>query len=294
MDEPRHDAPSAGNKEEQPAPSPQLSLWPAEELRPEVSGSADDPSATVVASQAEPAWTLSDLGLFVFLAAACVIVVVTLTASVFKVLQRDFHWHISLEEALNDAPLAVSVQTLLELLWLICIYLIVTTRSHRPFWQAIKWCKPRQGTGTYLTAGMLLAIAAQFVLNQFPSPKPLPIEKLFSSTQAAYALAFFGICFAPFAEEVLFRGFIYPVFERLWGLLPGVVLTGLLFAGAHYLQLRGGWPEIAGIFVVGMVFSYCRGKTRSLVPPYLMHVSYNTSLFVWLYFSTDRFRHLNG
>ena len=99
---------------------------------------------------------------------------------------------------------------------------------------------------------------------------------------------------APFVEEVVFRGFFYPVFEKLWGFAAAVALTAALFTSLHVPQLRGGWTEIVAIFMVGVVFSYCRGKTGSLVPPFLMHLAYNACLFVSLYFSTDQFRTLKG
>jgi membrane protease YdiL (CAAX protease family) len=56
--------------------------------------------------------------------------------------------------------------------------------------------------------------------------------------------------------------------------------------------LWGGWEEIGAIFVVGVAFSYTRGKTGSLAPSYLMHLGYNMALFASLYLSTDGFRTL--
>ena len=139
-----------------------------------------------------------------------------------------------------------------------------------------------------------MASLAQLLFYLSPSEKELPIEKLFTSPAAGYLLTAFGICVAPFVEELVFRGFFYPVFERLWGFVTAVVVTGLLFALIHASQLWGGWREIAAIFVVGLTLSYFRGKTGSLVPSFLMHLAYNTALFVSLYFSTDHFRALNG
>jgi membrane protease YdiL (CAAX protease family) len=46
---------------------------------------------------------------------------------------------------------------------------------------------------------------------------------------------------------------------------------------------------VLAIFLVGAVFSYVRGRTGTLLAPYLMHLSYNTTLFVALYLSSGRF-----
>ena len=212
----------------------------------------------------------------------------------FGVMKRWFGWHALPEQVLTQTPWIITLQMVWELLWLLFIYFTVSKKYHRRFWEALKWVPtPRPGV-TYVVIGAALSLAAQLVVNLFPTDKHLPVEKLFTSPSDAYLLAFFGICVAPFVEEMVFRGFFYPVFERLWGLSSAVLLTALLFAAIHVPQLIGGWEEIASILVVGAVFSYCRGKTGSLVAPFLMHVAYNASLFVSLYVTTDQFRALKG
>ncbi len=293
----RNDGNSVPEEPRDPAasiPNTQLSLWPADEGP----RSEEIPELPLEPPQyrppRDPPWSLADLGLFIIFAAASLMIANLIAVGIFSTLRHELNWRVSMEKALNQTPWVVSMQTIWEVLWLAFIYLVISKKYDRPFWRAVKWLQAPRPPGLYLIAGALLAIAAQLALNLFPSQKHLPIEKLFSSTGAAYLLAVFGICIAPFIEELVFRGFFYPVFERLWGLAAAVVLTGILFASIHVPQLSGGWQEIIAIFIVGMVFSYCRGKTGSLVPPYLMHLAYNTSLFTWLYVSTDRFRNLKG
>ncbi|MBI4460010.1 MAG: CPBP family intramembrane metalloprotease [Acidobacteria bacterium] len=268
----------------------QLSLWS--------SGPADSeppaqPSGQPALDAAAP-WSLADVGAFILFAVISFFLANLAAILVFLALQRQFAWELTLEEALTRTPFVVLMQTGWEMLWLLFIYLIITVKYRRRFWEAIKWLRGPHPMAAYLIAGVLLALAAQILFSLFPSEKQLPIERLFSSPASAYLLAVFGICIAPFVEELVFRGFFYPVFERLWGLTPAVLLTASLFASIHVPQLRGGWQEIAAIFFVGAAFSYCRGKTGSLLPPYLMHLTYNAFLFVGLYFSTDRFQTLQG
>ena len=267
----------------------QLSLWPAE---PE-SSAAPGPLAFPPAGL-DPPWSLADLGAFILFAAFSFLLANLVAIAVFLGLRQGFAWKTTLEQALLQTPFVVSMQTGWELLWFVFIYLTVTIKYRQRFWQAVKWAgRPRSGAA-YLLGGVAVAFLAQLLFYLFPSEKELPIEKLFTSPEAGYLLAVFGICVAPFVEELVFRGFFYPVFEKLWGFMTAVVMTALLFASIHIPQLRGGWQEIAVIFVVGVIFSYCRGKTGSLVPPFLMHLAYNASLFVSLYLSTDRFQSLRG
>lgn len=266
----------------------QLPLWPPECSSPD---SSSEPVAVGMPGQGPP-WSLADLGAFVLFAVLSFLLANFVALTAFALLRETFLWKTSVEEVFRNTLFIVSMQTGWEILWLFFIYFTATRRYRREFWQAIRWVSGPARPRSYLLAGAGLALSVQVVFYWFPSQKQLPIEKLFSSPGSAYLLAVFGICVAPFAEELVFRGFFYPVFEKLWGFLAAVVLTALLFAFVHVPQLSGGWLEIVIIFGVGLVFSYCRGKTHSLVPPYLMHLAYNACLFVWLYVSTDRFRSL--
>jgi membrane protease YdiL (CAAX protease family) len=242
----------------------------------------------------DPPWSMEDLAAFILFAFLSFIFANVMAVGLFSVLRRRFDWNVSVEQAFTQAPWVVSMQTAWEILWLFFIYFTVSVKYRRRFWEALKWVRAPGNPAAYLAGGAAIALTAQGIFNLLPSHKELPIERLFSDPKSAYLLTFFGVLWAPFVEELVFRGFFYPVFERKWGLWTAVALTALLFAAIHAPQLKGGWEEISSIFIVGVVFSYCRGKTRSLTAPYLMHLAYNAALFVSLYFSTDRFRLLKG
>ena len=296
---PRHYAPPLnsasldGARDRRDDTGSQLPLWPARAGEEGSSADAGAPSELAAAEPVEPAWTLTDLGAF-----ALFVFVVSLpaaflgTAGVFLLLRKAFGWDLTVMEAYTRAPLIVAMQTGWEVLWIGFIYFTITVKYRRQFWDALRWKLGAHRPRNWLAAGAVLALVAQLYFFFSPTGKTLPIEQLFSSPGAGYSLAFFGILVAPFVEEMVLRGFIYPVFERMWGLAAAVLLTALLFAVIHASQLWGGWEEIAAIFLVGVAFSYSRGKTGSLVPSYLMHVGYNTALFVLLFLSTDGFRTL--
>ena len=289
----------------------QLPLWPAEGVAPvaQPSESSTDlesnpstmssdmvapPAAQTPLAQIDPPWKLADLAMFIVFAIVTFLFANAVATGVFLLLRGSFGWDLRLEQVLTQTPFLVFMQVLWESLWFLFIYQTVVIKYRRPFWQAIRWQPTLQGPKTYLLGGIVLAVVAQGLFSLFPSEKHLPIERLFSSTTSGYLLAMFGICVAPFMEELVFRGFFYPVFERRWGLASAVLITALLFALIHAPQLSGGWPEMTAIFGVGVALSYTRGKTGSLVPSYLMHLAYNSSLFVSLYLATDQFRKLQG
>lgn len=283
-DQPKPITPESDASQE---PDPQLSLWSSDSV-------TQEESVTTAPAALYPPWTLSDIVSFIMFVVVSFIVVNMAAITGFLALKQYFGWSVSIDEALTQTSFVVLMQGGWETLWLVFLYFLITIKFKQAFWSAIQWNPTPQSPALFLMAGVLLAFSAQAIFLLFPSDKELPIERLFSSPFSAYLLAGFGICVAPFVEELVFRGFFYPVFEQKWGLVPAVWLTALVFAAIHVPQLRGGWQEIAAIFFVGAAFSYCRGKTRSLLPPYLMHVAYNASLFVGLYLSTDRFQALKN
>jgi membrane protease YdiL (CAAX protease family) len=234
----------------------------------------------------EPPWGFIDLGAFVLFAAVTLFLAMELAVGAYSAL---FGRPTRLETSF-----VVFMQLLWEVFWFGFIYITVTAKYRRPFWDAVRWKAPPQGLRLYLMAGLALAPAAGLISRLFPYREELPIERLFDSPGSAYLLALFGICVAPFIEELVFRGFFYPVFERRWGFLWAVLLTALLFAAIHGPQVGGGIQMLVIFFCIGAALSYARGKTGSLVPSYLMHLAYNSTLFVSLYLGTDRFRTLPG
>jgi membrane protease YdiL (CAAX protease family) len=275
------------------APQPQEQSSPPEaQLPPEPA--EDSPAAPNAPVLLDPPWSLRDLILFVLFAGVTTLVLLMAAAVGFSLLRGVFGWTRPPQQALGQIPVLLSIQMVMEGLCVLFIYFIVTEKYGRHFWEAIHWVRRKDQEWSAILAGIGLAIALQLFSNLFPPDKRLPIEDWFSSPASAYVVAFVGISVAPFIEELVFRGFFYPVFERRWGLPKAVLLTSALFAIIHGSQLAWSWQEVSAIFVVGLALSYARGKTGSLVPPFLMHLAYNTTLFATLYIATDRFRTLPG
>jgi membrane protease YdiL (CAAX protease family) len=295
--------PAASPSKDEPAQrEAQLPLWPPQEsagetepsASPSSSESPHPPPAGSTSVPEQPSWRLSDLGLFIVFAIITFLFANAAATGVFLLLRRSLGGNLRPRELLAQTPFIVLMQVIWESLWLLFIYHTVAVKYRQPFWQGIRWLPTPPGPRFYFLSGIVLAGVAQGVFSLFPSEKNLPIERLFSSTGSAYLLALFGICIAPFVEEMVFRGFFYPVFERLWGFVAAVLFTALLFALIHAPQLGGGLSEMAAIYCVGVALSYARGKTGSVLPSYLMHLGYNATLFVSLFFTTNHFHTLQG
>ncbi len=86
------------------------------------------------------------------------------------------------------------------------------------------------------------------------------------------------VCLAPFVEEMLFRGFLFTAFRRVFGFWGGAVGVSLLFAIAHG-QLNVG----IDVFVLSLFLCGLREKTNSLWPAIGLHAIKNLVAFVVLF-----------
>jgi membrane protease YdiL (CAAX protease family) len=127
--------------------------------------------------------------------------------------------------------------------------------------------------------GMLLAVAGPMVSSVFPSRARTPMEQLTESS-AIYVLAAMSIIVAPFAEEIVFRGFLFRIFADFGGSRSAVVITTILFGASHAPQLWGDWASICVVMVVGGVLGDLRRRSNSVVAPFVVHTAYNTTLIV--------------
>ena len=101
------------------------------------------------------------------------------------------------------------------------------------------------------------------------------MQALFQDRRTAILLLLMSVLVAPVVEETIFRGYIYPVVARSFGMATGVLATGILFGLLHAPQLWGGWVQIALLVGVGIIFTYARAISRTVLASYLLHVSYN-------------------
>ena len=193
-------------------------------------------------------------------------------------------------EFLRNAYVALPVETALYLVILALMVLVVRNRGHR-FVEAIRWNFPRAHWLGYVALGIALSVFVQLVSTFLPVPKNLPIDLYFRDALSAWLMALFGTLLAPFMEELFFRGFLYPLLARRLGIAVSALLTAASFALLHASQLAHAWAPVLLLFVVGLVLTLIRARTFSVAASFLVHVGYNGSLFVLLYFSTGHFHH---
>jgi membrane protease YdiL (CAAX protease family) len=213
------------------------------------------------------------------------------------------HYHLTSAQLMNrletSAPLAVSFQAAWSAVMFLFLFVMIRVYHGAPFWSSLRWrrVRPPHSPAAVVYAacifsGLALAIAVSDASEFAGEQKKLPIEQLFDTRSNVLWLAAFGIALAPLIEETFFRGFLYPVLARKWGIAAGVIVTGTLFGLMHAAQLWGGWPQIVLLIFVGIVLTFARARTGSVVASYLIHLSYNSFLFSGFFLNTHSLKNI--
>jgi uncharacterized protein len=193
----------------------------------------------------------------------------------------------------NDPRVLLPAQLIAYLMVFGALWRLFAHHFRIGFFHALSWCWPLRWP-MFLVGGALLAVAVQCSARFLPAPPELPIDKMLRTASDAWLMSAFGVFIAPFAEEILFRGLLFPALTRRAGALVSLVVTSVLFGAIHAQQLAGAWIQVACIVLVGVVLTVVRWRFRSLACSTLVHVGYNGALFVALFAETRGFTNLSG
>ncbi len=117
--------------------------------------------------------------------------------------------------------------------------------------------------------------------------RPIPRFMLEAYTTGGHLPFFWSavILWAPLAEEVFFRGFLFSGLAASRIGTPGAIaVTTILFALMHVGQYEV--YELTQVAVAGLCFGLARARTGSLLPPLAMHVCLNFASMI-LFLTTE-------
>lgn len=171
-------------------------------------------------------------------------------------------------------------------------------RFNLPAWHTLGWRSLPTGQtsrgAAYLgliLSGFLLSLVVAASSSFLTAKTKMPIEQFLQDRRTALLLLVMSVTLAPLFEETIFRGYIYPVAARTFGVPIGILFTGTIFGLLHSAQLGNSWPQVGLLIFVGIVFTYARARTGTVLASYLLHVSYNSFLFLSFLVASQGFRH---
>ena len=169
----------------------------------------------------------------------------------------------------------------------VIVRLHVVKQSMRRFLR-LNWTEK---TPRHLVYGAILVVVVQPVIIYLGYLNSLlPIPEIFSEMQMSQyemienfltsegvlLFGLFHIALVPsLCEEVLFRGYILRAFEKSWGVIAGVIVSGIIF-GMFHLQLGNILP----LATLGILLGLMTWLSGSIWPAVLAHFINNGSAVV--------------
>lgn len=208
------------------------------------------------------------------------------------------HWHVfgklTLKELAYETRFTIPMMVVSYAVILWAAAVLFGRVWSRGFFAGIHWNfhQVKKYWPALLALGVGLGFAIQMASNFLPVPKELPVDAFFRNALDAWMVAIFGIFIAPIAEEIAFRGFLYPSLRRWTGGVIAAVLTSIPFALLHAQQVAHAWGPLAMVFLVSMILVGVRERTGSVAASALVHACYNLSIFAVIFYASDGFMHL--
>jgi len=238
----------------------------------------------------------------------------------YAALHFHFYGISTAEKAANDIHYTLGNMVILYFIPFAAGLLIFPLMWHKSFFAALQW---NAKTALHLRWRLFGAATACLVLAMtdgmlMPGPPDAPIEKLFQTPTQAWLLFAFGVTFAPFFEEMFFRGFLLPSLCTAWdwtgeqfshkpplplgenghpqwsmpAMVAASILTSIPFAWMHAEQTGYSLGPFVLLACVSLVLCWVRLTTRSLAASVMVHACYNCLLFSLMLYATSGFRHL--
>jgi len=219
-----------------------------------------------------------------------------------------------LQQLIESKPqFLVGTNVLWYALLFLFLYMTLAVLRGLPFWRSLGWKKfkadPMLGKANawmYFFSGCGLAIFVAIAGSRVKNAEHVPIQELFKSRSGAMLLMTMAVLVAPLVEETIFRGYLYPLFASKFsglaevlgadsadalrlGTTLGIIVTGVLFGLMHGSQLGWTWELVGLLSLVGVIFTFARAWTGTVLASFLLHLGYNSMIAITSILATKGF-----
>ncbi|HTQ58720.1 MAG TPA: CPBP family intramembrane glutamic endopeptidase [Candidatus Solibacter sp.] len=181
------------------------------------------------------------------------------------------------------------------------LYVTLSVLRGLPFWRTLGWRSitradggPPRSLWIYFLGGCMLSILVFGATAKMQQPENVPIEELFRYKNTALLFMAMAVLVAPLVEETVFRGYLYPLLAKYFGVATSVIVTGVLFGLMHGAQLGWTWGLVSVLIIVGIIFTFARARTGSVFASFLLHLGYNSMIAAVSILGTQGFTKIPG
>jgi membrane protease YdiL (CAAX protease family) len=216
----------------------------------------------------------------------------------------------------SDPRLIIGTNVLWFALIFLFLYVTLAVLRDSPFWRSLGWKKlksdPVESKGSpwmYFLAGCGLSIFVVIASSRVKDAEHVPMQEFFKNRTGALSLMAMAVFVAPLVEETVFRGYLYPVLARITsgvlqffgmefssairtGVVTSILMTGTLFGLMHAPQLGWTWGLVSLLTLVGIIFTFARAWTGTVLASFLLHLGYNSMIAFTSIVATKGFTHM--
>lgn len=169
----------------------------------------------------------------------------------------------------------------LQFFLVVVVTAMMANRIRPVLWLGLKWkdwpwialIAPATVLTVWAMFAGLYAIGYHALIESLGVEMVQDTVNLFQTTEDMSVLvlmAFTAVIVAPLCEEVVFRGYIYPVLKRFSGPWVGALVSALVFSAAH-----GSLAALLPLFIFGLVLVFLYEWTGSIWAPIAVHFLFN-------------------
>lgn len=128
-------------------------------------------------------------------------------------------------------------------------------------------------------AAVNLLVVAPLTGGEFENPQIEAISGGNPLTSTDFVLLFILIAvLAPIAEELFFRGMLYPLLRKHYSQWPAIIIDAGVFAVVHFLLVL-----VPALFIIGICLTWLRARSQSVLPSIFLHMLQNGLAMVTIY-----------
>jgi uncharacterized protein len=188
-------------------------------------------------------------------------------------------------QSLRRAELAQSAAViLLELAYLLPVLLIFA-------WKRIHWkhlgfrlFEPKVlglGCGLLIGGYAIILLHNLVLLRLGIDTQGEAILQLMEMLESPVWFFLVAVVFAPFVEEIFFRGFLFQGLRQKYGWVRAILLSSVIFAVAHLDP-----ASLIPTFILGVVIAYLFHRSNSIWPGIILHFFVNGTSLCAIFAST--------
>lgn len=150
-----------------------------------------------------------------------------------------------------------------------------------PSWMDLVWAPAGMVAYLILTAVVTVISTQLLTFVDYSEVQETGFAQI--TTHLEYIVAFISlVVVAPFAEEVLFRGYLFGKLRKYMPLWGAILITSVLFAVVH-----GQWNVGLDVFALSIVLCLLRVYTGSLWASILLHMLKNGVAYYFLFINPN-------